>query len=159
MDGLRDQFLARAAFAVDEDAAVGAGHERQLLPQGLHGHALADDAVAASRCRRAGGCSRASQAAVSQCVFDDHRDLLDGERLFQKIEGAELGGADGRFDVAVARNDDHHGPVRRRGSPESGASVSRPSMPGSQISSSTSSYSPPGSASRHSSPLPTAAGV
>ena len=46
VQGVRHQFFAGAAFAVDQHAPVGAGHQRQLLAQGLHGHALADDAVA-----------------------------------------------------------------------------------------------------------------
>ena len=39
--------------------------------------------------------------------FENHRDLLDGQRLFEKIEGAQLGGLDRGFDGAMA-GDDHH---------------------------------------------------
>ena len=35
--GAADQLLAGAGFAVDEDAAVGGGHELDLLAQGLDG--------------------------------------------------------------------------------------------------------------------------
>ena len=41
---VRDQFLAGAALAENQHAAVGGGHQRQLLAQRFHRHALADDA-------------------------------------------------------------------------------------------------------------------
>ena len=43
MNGVRHQFLAGAALAVDQHAAVGGGHQGELLPQRLHGNAFADD--------------------------------------------------------------------------------------------------------------------
>ncbi len=43
MDGACDQFLAGAAFAVDEHAAVGGCHQANLLAQGFHRDALAGD--------------------------------------------------------------------------------------------------------------------
>ena len=48
MDGVRDQFLAGAALAKNQHAAVGAGHQRHLLAQRFHRHAFADDAVAST---------------------------------------------------------------------------------------------------------------
>ena len=36
VDGVGHQLLARAALAVDQDAAVGGGHQRDLLAQRLH---------------------------------------------------------------------------------------------------------------------------
>ena len=43
MDGMRDQFLAGARFAVNQHASVGGRHQRDLLPQRLHGNAVAHD--------------------------------------------------------------------------------------------------------------------
>ena len=43
VNGLRDQFLARPGLAENQDAAVGGGHELDLLPQRLHRNAIADD--------------------------------------------------------------------------------------------------------------------
>ena len=38
--GAADEFFAGAGFAVDEDAAVGGGHQLDLLAEGLHGDGL-----------------------------------------------------------------------------------------------------------------------
>ena len=38
--------------------------------------------------------------------------FFEGERLFDEIEGAELGGAHGGFDGAVAGNHDDRGRMR-----------------------------------------------
>ena len=43
MNGLRDQLFPRAGLAENQDTAVGGGHELDLLPQGLHRNAIADD--------------------------------------------------------------------------------------------------------------------
>ncbi len=43
VDGVGDQFFAGAGLAVNENAAVGGRHEADLLAQGLHGNAVADD--------------------------------------------------------------------------------------------------------------------
>ena len=47
VQGVRHQFLSRAAFAENQHAAVGGCGQLQLLAQGLHGNAVADDAVRA----------------------------------------------------------------------------------------------------------------
>ena len=44
VDGSCDQFFPGAAFAVNQDASVGGGHESELLAEGLHRDAFADDA-------------------------------------------------------------------------------------------------------------------
>jgi len=40
---VRHQFLAGARFAVDQHSSVSRRHERNLLPQSLHGNAVAHD--------------------------------------------------------------------------------------------------------------------
>ena len=113
VNGVRHQLLARPALAVDQHAPVGGGHQRELLAQRLHGHALPDDAVA----RAAVGAQAAvldGQPAVFQRVLGHHRNLLDGQRLFQEVERAQLGGLHRRFDAPVARDDHHHGALRER---------------------------------------------
>ncbi len=110
---VRDQFLAGAAFAENQHAAVGGGHQAQLLAQRLHGHALADDAQLGVA-RFLQPVQFQLQPALLHRVVEHHRDFLDGQRLFQKIEGAQLGGLHGGLDGAVAGDDDHFGPVRER---------------------------------------------
>src|SRR5258705_12331047 len=41
----RDEFFTRAAFAEDQNAAIGGGGDGDLLAQGFHGNAFAQDAV------------------------------------------------------------------------------------------------------------------
>ena len=70
VDGVGDQFLAGAAFAEDQHAAVGAGHQGELLAQRLHGNAFADDAwrLRPSSLKRR---EFEFQAALLQGVLDD----------------------------------------------------------------------------------------
>ncbi len=104
---VRHQFLAGAAFAVDQHASVGGGHQRQLLPQRLHGNAFADDLQLAPPVFLQ-ALHFQLELALLQRVLHHHRDFFDGQRLFQKIEGAQLGGLHRGFDGAVAGNDHHH---------------------------------------------------
>ncbi len=46
--------------------------------------------------------------------FDHHRNFLDGERLLDEIERAQLGGFHRGLDGAVAGDDDDHGAVGER---------------------------------------------
>ena len=110
---VRRQFLACAALAVDQHTAVGARHQRELLAQGLHGHAVADDVGRAGR-RFAKLLVLEAQAAVFERVLRDQQDAIDRKRLFEEIVSAQLGGFHRRLDGAVARNHDDHGPVRLR---------------------------------------------
>ena len=102
------QFLSRAAFAVDEHAAIGGGGELQLLAQSLHGDAVADDAVAAVQLRAQLAVLR-GQLRLLQRVAKRQQGLVNGKRLLNEIEGAELGGADGRFNGAMPGNHDDRG--------------------------------------------------
>ena len=86
---------------------------------------------------------------LAEGVLDGQDDLVEGERLFEEVEGAELGRLDGRLDGAVAR-DDHdfgrllEGRIRLR--------TSSPFISGSQISRRTSPKLPVSSRARPSSP-------
>ena len=51
---------------------------------------------------------------MRQRVLHHHRDLLDGQRLFEKVEGAQLGGLHRGLDGAVAGDHHHHGPLGER---------------------------------------------
>ena len=45
MNGVRHQFFAGSALAINQNAAVGARHQGHLLAQRFHRHALANDAM------------------------------------------------------------------------------------------------------------------
>src|ERR1700722_2994825 len=113
VDGVGDQFFAGAGLAIDENAAIGGRHEADLLAQGFHGNTVADD--------RGFGVKLffqvhdfATQLLRLNRVLDHEQRALDGERLFEEVIGAELGGADGGFDGAVAGDhDDFRGILER----------------------------------------------
>ena len=50
------------------------------------------------------------QPAMLQGVLHHHRDLVDGERLFEEIESTQFGRPHRGFDAAVAGDHHHHGP-------------------------------------------------
>ena len=110
VDGVRHQLFPGTALAVDQHAAVGRGHQLHLLAQRLHGHAVADDAVFRLRVAAQPHVFEL-QPPVIQRVLQHHGELLDGKRLLQKIEGAQLGGLDGGLNIAVAGDHDHRRPV------------------------------------------------
>src|SRR5271166_1117758 len=113
MNGVRHQFLACSALAIDENTSVGSGHQRKLLAQSAHGNAFANDFGMGVV-----GFFEALQFefefALLQSVLDDHRDLLNSQRLFEKVERAQFGGAHRGFNIAVTGYDDHGGPRRKR---------------------------------------------
>ena len=108
--GAADEFFAGAGFAVDEDAAVGGGHQLDLLAEGLHGDGLAGDGAA---CGELAGELLVVLAHLAGLhgVLEDDEGAVEGERLFEEVVGAELGGAHGGFDGAVAADDDDLGDV------------------------------------------------
>ena len=135
MDVARHQLLARAVLAENEHPAVGRRRRRHLLSQLHHGVALADHRV-----RRvhpgAQGAVLHLEPSLPQRVADDEDRLLEREWLLHEVEGAHLDGAHGRFDVAVAEMITTCTSISRS---RMRASVARPSMPGSQMSSTTTS--------------------
>ena len=105
-----DEFFAGAAFAIDQDAAVGRCGDGDLLAHGLHGNAIADDLITVA------------QFAAEQLIFFLEAPLLDGvadqndnffkgKWLFEKVECAKFRGPHGGFDGAVTGDhDDCRGP-------------------------------------------------
>ncbi len=111
VQGPGHQLLARTAFPVNENPAVGGGGQLQLLPQGFHGNAVAHDAVAGAELV-AQGAVFLGQPALVERVPDQQHGLVHRERLFQEVEGAQLGGLDRGLDGAVAGDhDDRRGGV------------------------------------------------
>ena len=106
MDAPGHQFLARAVFAGDEDAAVagrGLGDHAQKL---LHRLALPDDLVLVLDLGLE-GADFLFQLPAPQRVRNRKEDALEGERLLDEIRGAEPDCLDRGFDGAVAGDDDH----------------------------------------------------
>ena len=105
VEGVRDQLLAGAAFPVNQNPPLRGRRERQLLAQGLHGDAFADDAIAVPKfiAKSAVG---ASELDFVGGVLERQKGFFKRQRLLYEIEGAELGGADGGLDRPVSRNHD-----------------------------------------------------
>src|SRR6202451_243489 len=92
-----DEFLAGAAFAEDQDAAVRRRGDGDLLAQRFHRNAFTDDLIAMAQLATQ-ELIFFLQAALLDGVADEHDDFFERERLLDEIEGAELGGAHGGFD-------------------------------------------------------------
>ena len=90
------QFLSRAAFAIDQHAAIGGGGKLQLLAQGLHGDAVANDAVAAVQFRAQLAVLR-GQLRLLQGVAKRQQGLINGKRLLNEIKGARAWWSARRF--------------------------------------------------------------
>jgi len=110
MDGMSDQFFPRARFAVDQYTSVGRRHELDLLAQRFHGNAFTFDDT--SR------CELLFKFAVLLLhlpridgVLDQDERFIDGERFFEKVVSAQLGGAHRSFDGAVAGDHDDLGSI------------------------------------------------
>ena len=110
MQGMRDQFLSGPAFAKNQDAAVGGSRQSQLLAQGLHGDAFANDAVFALQFLTQLAVLR-GQSQLLDGVFQRQESLINGKGLFNEIKGAQFRGAHRGFNRSVAGNHDHDGRV------------------------------------------------
>ena len=99
MDGARQQFLARAAFAGDEHARVGAGDHVRLREFFLDERAARDDFGAPV-------FVVVGEAGDAQGLLHLVQQLLFVDRLGQEAEGAELGGVHGVGNGAVGGEDD-----------------------------------------------------
>src|SRR6266852_2271967 len=113
MQGVSDEFLAGAALAINQNAAVRRRSHGDLLAQRLHRHAVADHLIAMA------------QLGTQQLVFFFQSPLLNGvsnennyffkrKRLFDEIESTQLSGSHGGFDRAVAGNHNNRRRPRRR---------------------------------------------
>ena len=105
MDAAGHEFLAGAVLSKNKDATVRRRRHRDLLAQLRHHIAFADHRQSLVNV----GAQRAIlrlQLPLSHRVADDEDGLFQRERLLDEIEGAHFDGADGGFDVPMAR--DHH---------------------------------------------------
>ncbi len=106
MDEAGDELLARAVFAGDEDAAGGGGGLLHVLTQPQYGragpHQMILELEPLPELK-----VLLFQPELLQGVLDGQDDLLQGQGLFQKVEGPQLDGLDGRLHRAVA-GDHHH---------------------------------------------------
>ena len=109
MDGAGDELFAGAGFAVDEHAAIGRGHELDLLAQGAGLDAFAGDLLFEAKLAAKLEVLRAETPGFDRILHDDQRPLQH-ERFFEQIEGAELSGFDRGLDGGVAGDDDDFGP-------------------------------------------------
>ena len=125
------QLLARPVLARDQDPAVGRGDPPDLLAEPPDGGALPDEMVAGLE-PLAELDVLLLELALAEGVLDGQDDLVERERLLEKIEGAELGRLDGRLDRPVARDDHDLGPVLE--ALGSRFRTSMPFIPGSQMS-------------------------
>jgi hypothetical protein len=93
------------AFAINQDAAIGRRGHGNLLAKRFHGDAFADDLVAMAQL-----ASQQKifflQAPLLYGVANQDDDLLERERLLDKVEGAKLGGTHRGLDRAVPGNHD-----------------------------------------------------
>ena len=105
--GASDEFFAGAGFAEDEHAAVGGGHELDLLAESFDGDGLAGDGAFGELAREL--LVIFAEVMGLDGVAKDEQGAVHGERLFEEVVGAELGGADGGFDGAVAGDHDDFG--------------------------------------------------
>ena len=111
VDGARDQLLARAGLAGDEDGALGLGHQLGAPDDLLHGPAAPDDAVVVELfvALAAQVAVFGAQPLMLERAPDDDQQLVDLERLLQVVERAELHGLDRALDGRVRR---HHEDLR-----------------------------------------------
>src|SRR5271154_5001973 len=104
-----DELLARAGFAVDENASVGRGHQLDLLAQGLHGDGVSRNCSL----RELTGelLIVLTHLAGLHRVFENNESALEREGFFEEVVSSEFGGAHCGFDGSVAADDDDFGNV------------------------------------------------
>ncbi len=113
VDGPGDELLAGAALAVDQDRGVGRGDLEDLLPEVLDQGVMADDLVVFLGLLLE-VLALAAEVRLLEGVADADQDPLAVERLFQEIEGPELGGLDRGLDRPLPRDHDDLRHVRAR---------------------------------------------
>src|SRR5262245_9088960 len=105
VDIAADKFLAGSAFAVNQNAAVGRRDDRDLLAQRLDRNALADDVEARFQLMPEQVIGL-FETPVRKGIADGEQRVLERQRLFDEVVGAELGGADGGGNGRMARDHD-----------------------------------------------------
>ena len=109
MQRARDQLLAGARLAGDEDRGLGRRDLLHQLEDALHGQRLADDAVEAEAAAQLVAQLQvvAQEGALLQRALDDHGDLVDLERLGQIVVSAALHRRDGGLGRGKGGDDNH----------------------------------------------------
>ena len=108
----RNEFLAGAAFAENEDAAVGGSGHCDLLAKSFHGNAVADDLIAVAEFG-AQGLVFFFEAALLHGVSNENDNFFESEGLFDEVECTEFGGADRSVNGGVAGDHDDGGRMRK----------------------------------------------
>jgi len=103
-----DEFLARAALAVDENAAVDIGHAEGRFENLLHGARDPDDLVDKVAVRLVDPPQRLDLVlAPVQGIADDLKEFPVVHGLHDVVESAHLDRLDDTVDGAEGRDDDH----------------------------------------------------
>ena len=105
MQRARGQFLARAHWAGDQHAAVGGRDLLQQLAQLAHGVRTAQQ-LGVGSCSALERLILALQAEGFERAADNQQQPVRLEGFLDVLIGAALDGGDGRFDIAVAGDDD-----------------------------------------------------
>jgi len=115
MNGLRDQFLAGARLALDEDGRLRRRHQAHLIDHRLQLLRMADDVLELELLVEplVELFHLHLQRLVFQRTLDEQLQPLDVDGLGKEIDGPALHCLDGRFDVAVGRHHDHRRAVRQ----------------------------------------------
>ena len=108
VDGVGDQFLARAVLAANQDRGIGRRHQRDQVEQPPHRRRRADEpsepvaplvAHAEARCLGV-------QVAMGEGLVEDRLEHCELDGLLDEVEGAFAHGFDGQRHAAVPR--EHH---------------------------------------------------
>ena len=111
VNGAADEFFAGAAFAIDQDAAVGGGHDGDLFAQRFHRNAFADDVEAFFELVPK-HVVRLFEPAVRKRVAGGQQRVFERQRFLDEVVCAELGCRDSRRDRGMAGDHDDVGPRR-----------------------------------------------
>ena len=99
------EFLACAGFAIDADTRLACGHALNLRHHALHGEAGKDQCVFAHAGAQV--LIFGFETGKFEGILHGDEELLSGERLLKKVEGAETGGAHRHFNVRLAAHHDN----------------------------------------------------
>ena len=105
MNGPRDQLLARPGFAQNAHPRFACRHPPNLPHQVLHRFAAANQFVLAQAVPQF--AILVLQARKPQGVLHRNQELVRGDRLFEKVERAELNRLDRHFDIGLTGNENN----------------------------------------------------
>ncbi len=111
MDGIGDEFLARAALAGDEDGGIGLGDKGDLLEHPLHRSRAPEECGGTPDGLAIDGLARGGRAL--QGPLDDMHRLIEIERFGQVVERPCCQRSHRDIETAKCRHDDDRRRVRR----------------------------------------------